>query len=59
MKKWIALLCAACLLLSGCGKKDPEETSGTTEPAEAEPAIVDFAQSEQDMFTDRDLRTAF
>ena len=59
MKKWIAFFCALCLLLPGCGKKDTEAADGTTEPTEAEPAIVDFAQSEQDMFTDRDLRTYF
>lgn len=61
MKKYIALLCALCLLFSGCGKKDAENTdptadTGTTVSADA---ITDFAQTDADMFTDRDKRTDY
>lgn len=58
MKQTIASLCILCLLLSGCGATNTEETA-STESSGAIDTITDFAQSDADMFTDRDLRTAF
>lgn len=52
MKRTFALILALCILLCGCGKQDAVTPTGGTGPA----ATVDFAQSDSDLFTDRDLR---
>lgn len=48
MKKFCALLLALTLLLCGCSEEKPNDQTG---PA----ATVDFAASDSDMFTDRDM----
>lgn len=60
MKRLISLLLAAALLcaLCGCNAKDPVEnpTGGTSgSDSTGETVAVDFAQSDADMFTNRDL----
>ena len=59
MKKTFSFLCTGALLaglLFGCGNAD---TSGITNANTTPPAEVDFAQTDTDMFTDRDKRTDY
>ncbi len=72
MKKYISILLVfalVCCLLAGCGKpSDNDETIGNsnnessiTEPSgtSSDPADVDFSQADEDMFTDRDIKTEY
>ena len=64
MKKTIALLLLLTVLLSGCGVLetiDPTDSTGTTagETAPTGPVKADFAQTDDNMFTDRDNQTEF
>lgn len=64
MKKAIALLLVLTVLLAGCSVLKPVDSTsatGTTsgETAPTGPAEVDFAQTDDDMFTDRDNRTEY
>ena len=72
MKKYISILLVfalVCCLLAGCGKpSDDDETIGNgnnessiTEPSgtSSDPADVDFSQADEDMFTDRDIKTEY
>lgn len=69
MKKILSFILAAALLcgaLSGCNfDKTPDHTApgipsiGGQTNTEAEPADVDFSQTEDNMFTDRDFRTEY
>ncbi len=57
MRKIIAFLCIGCLLLSGCGSEDGDSQS--TEVTQAPDTITDFAQTDTQMFTDRDRNATY
>ena len=65
MKRILCVLLAVALLLCGCGlQKLPDGTeatlpSGGSADVPTVPIDVDFAQSDEDMFTDRDRRTEY
>lgn len=70
MKKyfsWILTLALLISLLAGCGENSSGGNDGTTVPSgdtavagtTAPPAEVDFSQSDDDMFTDRDKRDSY
>lgn len=64
MKKAVALLLALTVLLAGCGVLEPVDSTASTgtsagETAPTGPVMVDFAQTDGDMFTERDERTAY
>ena len=57
MRKIIAFLCIGCLLLSGCGSESDDSQS--TEVTQAPDTINDFAQTDTQMFTDRDRNATY
>lgn len=70
MKKyfsWILTLALLISLLAGCGENSSGGNDGTTVPSgdtavsgtTAPPAEVDFSQTDDDMFTDRDKRDSY
>lgn len=64
MKRIFPIILAAVLVFCGCGmQKLPDGTEGTVPTGEGvatvPPVEVDFAQSDADMFTDRDSRTEY
>ncbi len=65
MKRYIGLLLTVVLtfsLLTGCGDHHtdrPAESDGQTNPTQSETADADFSQTDAEMFTDRDNRTAY
>ncbi|MBQ8796728.1 MAG: carbohydrate-binding domain-containing protein [Oscillospiraceae bacterium] len=62
MKKTLSLLCVGALLASlllGCNSTDTPGTTGAADTGTTPPAEVDFAQTDTDMFTDRDKRTEY
>lgn len=64
MKKMAALLLVLTVLLAGCGVLKPVDSTSATgtstgDTAPTGPVKVDFAQTDADMFTDRDNRTEY
>ena len=71
MKKTLSILlifALVCCLFAGCGKSsDNDGTIGNnnepsvTEPSDtsSDPVDVDFSQADEDMFTDRDMKTEY
>lgn len=64
MKKTIAVLLSlvlVCGLFAGCQQKDIEAEPETTDATQstAAPVEADFSQTDEDMFTDRDLRDSY
>lgn len=60
MKKTFAILLVLALLLSGCGVMKPQDsTIPTVVSGSAPPVNVDFAQTDEEMFSDRDSRTEY
>lgn len=62
MKRMISVCLTAallCGLLSGCGDNGNDTINTIGSGSTADPVEMDFAQSEDDMFTNRDLRTEY
>lgn len=65
MKKIIAILLCACVLLAGCRAQsapiepDTDATNGESTGTTSAPAQTDFSAAEEDMFTDRDTRADY
>lgn len=59
---FLLVLTLICSLMTGCGESDNED-SGSSSNNETEntanPVTVDFSQTDEDMFTDRDYRTEY
>lgn len=64
MKKILSLVLIfslVCCLLSGCGKENDNNGSGNTDASAttADPVDVDFSKTDEDMFTERDMKAQY
>ncbi len=63
--KWLLVFSLVCGLLAGCGNTEENSGSsnsnGSTDSSEnsANPVTVDFSQTDEDMFTNRDYKTEY
>lgn len=57
----LSILLASLLLLCACGKTGPEQDdhTGSTDESVSTPTVMDFSQTDEDMFTKRDSRTDY